>query len=128
MLQWLYTYVVCVYSKCSSSLRRMLHVFYLGVAYVSHLRCKCFNRMLHMFHTHVTSVSSRCCICFEMVAHVFSSCFRRMLQVFNYFGRVLQMFPLDVAKVRSGVAHVIVGPIYSSQLLQMLGRRSSMPT
>ena len=43
--------------------RRMLQqVFYLDVAYVSHICCKCFIRMLHMFHTHAASVLSRCCI------------------------------------------------------------------
>jgi hypothetical protein len=97
MLQWLYTYVANVCSKCFSCFRRMLHGIYLGVAYVSHLYCE-----------------SRCCIytfshicykCFHLdVAYVLQwvqTCFPRVLDVcckcFNCFGRMLQMFPLDIA-------------------------------
>jgi hypothetical protein len=42
----------------------MLQMFYLDVAYVSHICCKCFIWMLHMFHTHVASVLTGYCICF----------------------------------------------------------------
>jgi hypothetical protein len=49
----------------------MLHVFYLGVAYVSHLCCKCFIRMLHMFHTYDASVSSILYVFCNGYTHVF---------------------------------------------------------
>ena len=54
-----------------------------------------------MFHTFVANILSGCYVCFAMATHVFSSCFRRMLQVFH----------IDVAKVDLGVAHVAVGLI-----------------
>jgi hypothetical protein len=60
----------------------MLQVFYQGVAYVSHLCCKCFIQILHMSSTRVS-------VMFQMY----------MLQGFNYFKCMLQMFPLNVAKV-----------------------------
>jgi len=70
-----------------------------GCSYVSHLCCKCFNRMLHMFHTYVACVSSRYCICFAMAKHVFSRVSDVCCKCFNYLGCMLEMFPLDVAKV-----------------------------
>jgi hypothetical protein len=33
------------------------------------------------------------------------------------FGRMLQVFHLDVAKIDLGIAHIVVGPISSSHLL-----------
>jgi hypothetical protein len=91
-----HTYVANVSSKCCICFALMLQVFYPDVAYV-------FTHMLQ-------NVSSKCCICFAMATHVFPLRFRRMLQVFqlfqryvtsvfNCFGRMLQMFSLDVAKV-----------------------------
>ena len=77
----------------------MLHIY----AY-----CK---RMFHVFHTYVASVLSGCCIYFAMATNMFSWCFRRMLQVFH----------LDVAKIDLSVAHVAVGLICNSHLLQLLG-------
>jgi hypothetical protein len=85
-------YVAMVIHICCKHLFLMFQLFqtydahvYLGVAYVSHLCCKCFIQMLHRLHTYVASVSSRCCICFAIATHVFSSCFTRMLQVFQLF-------------------------------------------
>jgi hypothetical protein len=77
--------------------------FYLGVAYVSHLRCKCFIRMLHMFSHNVAGVSSRCCICFPMATHVFPSCFTCMLQVFQLFQTYVANVSSRCCKSRSGV-------------------------
>jgi hypothetical protein len=48
-------------------------VFYLDVAHVSQICCKCFIWMLHMFHTHVASVFSRCCICFSQMSQQYVS-------------------------------------------------------
>ena len=98
--------------------------------------------MFHLFQTYITSVSfgsyksrSGCCI-YKHVVSICFKCFRyfiRMLQLcfpgvsdvcckcFNCFGRILQVFYLDVVKVDLGVAHVVVGPIYSSHLLKLLG-------
>jgi hypothetical protein len=85
----------------------------MGVAYVSHLCCKCW--MLHMFHTYVASVSSRCHI-FAIAIYVFSSCFKRMLQVF-------QMYVVNIlsrcCKSRTSVVHIAVVSICSSRLLQL---------
>jgi hypothetical protein len=99
----------------------MLHVFYMGVAYVSHLCCKCFIWMLHMFHAYVASVSSRCCICFAMATHVFSSCFRCIFQMFQQFRTYVANVSSRCCKNRSSIAHVAVGPICSSRLLQLMG-------
>jgi hypothetical protein len=57
MLQWLYTYVSSIWSKCFTCFRRILQVFYLDVAYVAvviHICCKC------MFHL-VSVCCNRCC-------------------------------------------------------------------
>jgi hypothetical protein len=60
-------------------------VFYLGVAYV-------ITHMLQVF-------LSRCCICFAMATHVFFRVSDVCCKCFNCFGHMLQIFPLDVAKV-----------------------------
>jgi len=54
-LQWLYTYVASVYSKCFIYFRRMLQIFELDV-------CICFSG-----YTHVASVYSKCFICFRRI-------------------------------------------------------------
>jgi hypothetical protein len=58
------TYAAMVIHVCCKRLfqmfqlfRRKLHMFYLGVAYISHLCFKCFIWILHMF-SHI------CCKCF----------------------------------------------------------------
>jgi hypothetical protein len=92
--------------------RRMLQVFYLDVAYVSHICCKCFMWMLYMFHIYVANISSGCCICFAMATHMFSW---RMLQVFQLLLDVCcKCVSSRCYKSRSGVAHVVVGPICRS--------------
>jgi hypothetical protein len=43
-------------------------------------------------------------------------------QYFNCFGRMVQMFPLDVVKVDMGVAYIaLIGTICCSRLLRLLG-------
>ena len=89
---------------CCNGYTRMLQAFVPNVLAISDGCCTCFICVLHMFHTYVASVSSecciyfhtyvesvssRCCVCFAMSTHVFPSCFERMLQ----------MFPLDIAKI-----------------------------
>jgi hypothetical protein len=91
MLQWLYTYVSSVCSKC--------FICFLDV------RGKCFIWMLHMFHTYVASVLSGCYICLQWFFksfRVFCKCFRRILQVFQLF-----------RKVDPDIAHVAMRPTLS---------------
>ena len=86
-------YVAMVVHLCSKCLPLMFHlffhtyvisVFHSDVAYVSHICCKCFIWMLRMFCNGYTrlfpGVSDVCCKCF------------------NCFGRMLQVFHLDIAK------------------------------
>jgi hypothetical protein len=51
MLQWLYTHVARVCSKCFICF--------------SDVCCKRFIWILHMFHIYVTLVLFRCCICLQ---------------------------------------------------------------
>jgi hypothetical protein len=83
----------------------------------------CYKRMFQlfqMFHTYVASVLSGCCICFAMAVNVFPGISDVCCKCFNCFGRMLQVFLLDVVKGDLGVAHV-VGLICNSHLLQLLG-------
>jgi hypothetical protein len=67
------------------------------VAMVIHLCCK---YLAPMFHTYVTSVSFECCVCFAMPTHVFfPSVSDICCKYFNCFGRMLQMFHLNVIKI-----------------------------
>jgi hypothetical protein len=84
MLQWLYTYVASVCSKCFICFSDICCKYvYLDVAYVSHICCKvfyldiahafamtfkCFQVFLQAFQTYVSSISSA---------------FRHMLQIFH---------------------------------------------
>jgi hypothetical protein len=107
MLQSLYTYVANVCPQCF-------------ICFFRHMLQVCFIQMLHMFHTYVASVSFGCCVCFAMDTHVFFWCFRRMLQVFQLFRTYIASVSSRCCKSKSGVAHVIIGPICSSHLLQLL--------
>jgi hypothetical protein len=60
-------------------------VFHPDIAYVSHICCKCFIWMLCMFCNGYTRL-------FHRVSDVCCKCF-------NYFGRMLQVFHPDVAKI-----------------------------
>jgi hypothetical protein len=107
-------------------------MFYLGATHVSHLYCKCFIRVLYMFHTYVASVLSGCYICFTLmlqvfhpdVAYAFNTCFPCVSDVYVAF-QLFQMYIANVSsrccKSRSDVAHIVVAPISSSYLLQLLG-------
>jgi hypothetical protein len=59
MLQWLYTYVASVYSKCFTFFIRMLQVFYLDVAYVTVVIHICCKHMFELFHL-VSVCCNRC--------------------------------------------------------------------
>jgi hypothetical protein len=96
MLQWLYTYVASVYSKCFICFSNVcykcvylyvayvslitLQVFYLGIAYVFQWSFKCFQVFWQVFQTYVSSVSNTCFKCFiclhTYVANVSSGCFK----------------------------------------------------
>jgi hypothetical protein len=95
MLQWLYTYVASVCSKCFLLFKYMLQVclsvccicfthtlqvFYLDVAYVFQWSFKCFQVFWQVFQTYVSSVSNTCFKCFiclhTYVANVLSGCFK----------------------------------------------------
>ena len=65
MLQWLYTYVASVCSKCF-------------IYFFRRMFASVFIWMLHVFHTYVTCILSGCCIYFAMVFQVF-------LQVFQMY-------------------------------------------
>jgi hypothetical protein len=103
----------------------MLQVFHLDVARVDldvAYIYACCKRMFQVFHTYVESI-------FIWMLHVLQwlqTCFPGVSNVcckcFNYFGCMLQVFHLDVAKVDLGVARVVVGPICSSHLLHCWAR------
>jgi hypothetical protein len=137
------TSVYFKYFRCFIS---MLQVFHVVVAYlamgihvcwkcivpnvssISDACCKCFIRMLHIFHTYVASVSSLdvayvshiCCKCFISMLHMFCNGYTRVflvLQVFQLFWTHVASVLSRYCKSRSSVAHVIVGPICRSLLL-----------
>jgi hypothetical protein len=84
MLQWLYTYVANVCSQCFYFFSDVCcKCIYLDVAYVSHIRCKCFIWILHMFKwfwSVFASVSEACFKCFIClllyIVSVSSGCFK----------------------------------------------------
>ena len=55
--------------------------------------------MLYMFYTYVASVSSSVAYVLQWLHMLFPRVSDVCCKYFNYFRRVLQMFPLDVAKV-----------------------------
>jgi hypothetical protein len=69
----------------------MLHIYAWSQAYVF----KCFQ----LLQTYVLSISSGCCIYFAMVRMCFSAISDIYCKCFSCFGRMLQVFHLDVAKV-----------------------------
>jgi hypothetical protein len=120
MLQWLYTHVARVCSKC--------------FVCFSDICCKCFIWMLHMFRTYVVSVLSRYCICLHRLSSVFRryasasdiccKSFRQMLQVFRLFQTYVASVSSRCCKSRSGVAYIATGPTCHGRLLQLLGCRA----
>jgi hypothetical protein len=90
-------------------------MFRLGVAYVSHLCCKCFIWVLHMFHTYIASVSSGRCICFQ---HIFLDiCYKCLNCFWTYDANVSSR----CCKSRSGVVYGVVDPICSSRAATAAG-------
>jgi hypothetical protein len=84
------SYICCpILSGCCICFTPMLQVFYLDVSYI-------FTHMLQVFHLDVAYVLKWLHMCFSRVSDICCKCL-------NYFGCMLQMFPLDVAKSRSGV-------------------------
>jgi hypothetical protein len=117
---------------CCNGYTRMLQASVPNVSAVSDGCCTCFIWVLHMFYTYVASVLSRCCICFTLmlqvfhtdVVYVFNMCFPRVSNVcckyFNCFRTYVANIFSRCCKNRSSVAHVVVDPICSSHLLQLL--------
>ena len=68
MLQWLYTYISSVCSKCFISFSRHIFASVLSRCCICFHTCKVFSAVfLQVFHTHVSSVSAIsyvCCKCF----------------------------------------------------------------
>ena len=90
VFQLFWMYVASISSRCCKS--RPGCCIYMHVARVCFTRFRC-------FHTYIASVSSGCCICFAMATRVFSSVSDVRYKYFSCFGRMLQVFHLDVAKV-----------------------------
>jgi hypothetical protein len=89
-----------VCSKCFICFRRILQVFYLGVAKID-LDVAYTSKRFRCFHTYVVSVSSRYCIylhwlhtCFYVFSGVFVSVSNICCKCFSYFERMLQVFYL----------------------------------
>jgi hypothetical protein len=102
--------------------RCIFQVFHLDVAYTCMLQgyvYKCFRcliRMLQVFHLDVAYVLQWLHTCFQV--------FQTYLQVFQLFRTYVASISFGCCKSRSRAAHVAVGPIYCSRLLQLLGRRA----
>jgi hypothetical protein len=88
MLQWLYTHIASICSKCFIYFSDVCYKsFYLDVAYVLDICCKCLIWLLY-----VLAMAFKC-------FQAFCMSFRYMLQVFSCFRRMLRLFYLNVAKV-----------------------------
>jgi hypothetical protein len=123
LLHMFHTYVVSVLSRYCICFTHMLQVCYLDGACVSHIFCKCFiwiciylTHMLQVLHLNVSYVLQW--------LHMFFWYFRRMLQVFQQFRTYVAIVLSRCYKSRPSVAHVVVGPICRSSLLQPLGPRA----
>jgi hypothetical protein len=119
MLQWLYTCVSSVCSKCFIYITCTLQVFHLDVAKVD--LDVAYTCMLQAYVSSVSGVSYTCCKCFIRMLHMFA-------MTFKCFPGVLQVFQTYIANVSSGccksrasVAHVAMGSACRSHLLQLLG-------
>jgi hypothetical protein len=103
MLQWLYTYVANVCSKCFIYFfRHMLQACLFGC-------CMYFIWMLHIFYN-----------CFSSVFRCFYKCFRRMMQVFQVFRTYFANILFGCFKSRSGVVSLSSLPIASPRCLLLL--------
>jgi hypothetical protein len=106
-LQWLYTDVSSVESKCFICFRRILCVYIYSILQLVLSGCLQCLQWLYMW--------------FQVFFVVFRKCFRRMLQVFQLFRTYITNVSSTCCKSRSDVAYVAVGPICSSRKLQLLG-------
>jgi hypothetical protein len=117
MLQWLYTYVSSLSSKCFIYIRHMLQVFSSiccksspDVAYTCMLQAyfscgfRCFIRLLQVFHQNVAYMFA---VVFKYFSSVFASVSDACFKCFTCLLCMLQLLHLDVSKGRSGVAHGI---------------------
>ena len=84
------TYVASVLSRCCKSISGCC--IYMHVASVRFKCFRCFIRMLHVFYLNVAYVLQWLHTCFLGVSDIYCKCF-------NYFWTMLQLFYLDVAKV-----------------------------
>jgi hypothetical protein len=110
MLQWLYTYVSSICSKCFI-IRRMLQVFLSrccksrsGCCIYKHV-ASVFFKWFEVFHTFVASVSSGCLQWFLSVFRCFCKCFRCMFQMFHLSSLHVATVAFGCFKSRSGDAH-----------------------
>jgi hypothetical protein len=96
MLQWLYTYVTSVYSKCFICFfKRKLQVCLSGC-------CIYFTHMLQVFYLDVTYA----CNGFQVFFMCFCKYFKRMLQVFQLLRMYIVNISFGCCKNRSNIAHV----------------------
>jgi hypothetical protein len=71
---------------------------YIWMLHNMHVASVCFQ-VFQMFHTYVASVSSEYCIYLQWLFKYFASVSDAYFRCFTCFGRMLQMFYQDVAKV-----------------------------
>jgi hypothetical protein len=99
---------------CCNGYRRILQPFVPNVSVVSDICCTCFIWVLHTFHIMLQVVNSDVAYvlqwlhtCFPRVSDLYCKCFQLF---WTYVANVSSRY----YKIRSGVAHVAVGPINSS--------------
>jgi hypothetical protein len=82
--------------------------------------------MLHMFH-HMLQMfyldDAYVCNGFSSVFRCFCKCLRRMLQMFQLFQTMLQVFACRCCKIRSSIAHVAITMRPTCRSRQLLGCR-----
>jgi hypothetical protein len=113
MLQWLYTYVSSLSSKCFICIRHMLQVCSSrccksspDVAYTCMLQAyfscgfMCFIRLLQAFHQNVAYMFA---VVFKCFSGVFASVSNAYFKCFICLLCMLQLLHLDVSKDRSGL-------------------------
>jgi hypothetical protein len=115
------TYVAMAIHICCKCLFQMFQQFQMDVVHVLSGCCIYFTVMLQVFHPDVAYVFMHMLQVFHLdVAYVLQwlhTCFRCMLQVFQWFRAYVANVSSKCCKNRSGVAHVAVEPICSCYLL-----------
>jgi hypothetical protein len=105
----------------------MFQVYVPNVSSVSDVCCKCFtwNVTMQVFRV----FSYVCCKCFiwmfAMATHMNSTVLSGVLQVFQLFWTYVASILSGCCKIYRDFAHVTMGLIYRSRMLQLLGRRRS---